>query len=98
MVLVLLDVGDVEAVSRDNMAFADIRLGPQPSMFHNLIVFTDSRAIDAKYDMGVDTVTDKPTATPETEWNEARIESSMAQLQEMHARVCTHLLALSSDH
>lgn len=27
------------------------------------------------------------TATQEVAWNEARIESSMAQLQEMHARV-----------
>lgn len=27
------------------------------------------------------------TATPEVEWSEAHLESSMAQLQEMHARV-----------
>ncbi|KAI4106899.1 MAG: hypothetical protein LQ339_002871 [Xanthoria mediterranea] len=28
------------------------------------------------------------TATPEVEWSEAHLESSMAQLQEMHARLC----------
>ncbi|CAL8581366.1 hypothetical protein XPA_007065 [Xanthoria parietina] len=28
------------------------------------------------------------TATPEAAWSEAHLESSMAQLQEMHARLC----------
>ncbi|KAL8659250.1 MAG: hypothetical protein Q9226_000520 [Calogaya cf. arnoldii] len=34
------------------------------------------------------TASNEATATQETEWNEARIEFSMAQLQEMHARLC----------
>ncbi|KAL8818399.1 MAG: hypothetical protein Q9223_002953 [Gallowayella weberi] len=38
--------------------------------------------------MEVHTATDEPTETPETAWNEARIESSLARLQELHARVC----------
>ena len=31
--------------------------------------------------------TNEVTATPEVAWSEAHLESSMAQLQEMHARV-----------
>ncbi|KAL8813565.1 MAG: hypothetical protein Q9200_000174 [Gallowayella weberi] len=40
-----------------------------------------------KLNMEVHTATDEPTETPETAWNEARIESSLARLQELHARL-----------
>ncbi|KAL8804853.1 MAG: hypothetical protein Q9182_002347 [Xanthomendoza sp. 2 TL-2023] len=52
-----------------------------------LDLFINLHVDNRKFNMEVNTATDEPTECPGTAWNEARIGSSIARLQELHARL-----------